>query len=386
MDDVSHLRKFLSPEIVFGFGARMLAGRYCRNFGISKALVVSDPGVYEAGWVDDVCNSLEEAGIYSVIYQNVTSNPREAEVLEGASVYLKENCTGIVAIGGGSPMDCAKGIGIVATNDRHILSFEGIDKIGVPGPPMICIPTTAGTASEVSQFSIILDQTRHIKIAIVSKKIIPDVALVDPETTTTMNDELSICTGMDALVHAFEAYVSLAHSPMTDANALQSVKLICEYLPGVHHAPGDKDARSNMLLGSMFAGLAFSNAILGAVHAMAHSLGGLLDLPHGLCNALLLEHVVSFNHEAASHRYLDLAEAMQLDVKRRSSEYQKDALVDKIYTFKSMLGITQRLSDVGVKEADIVPLAQKAVKDACIFTNPKTASPKEIAQIYEGAM
>lgn len=192
-------------------------------------------------------------------------------------------------------IDCAKGIGVASTNRKHMLEFKGVDHVPIPGPPFIAIPSTAGTSADVSQFAIINDTDRRCKFAIISKSVVPDVALIDPTTTTTMDPYLTACTGMDALVHAIEAFVSTAHSPLFDIHALEAIRLVCKHLPFAIRNPQDAEARGGMMLASLEAGLAFSNASLGAVHAMAHSLGGYLDLPHGECNVLLLDHVVAFN-------------------------------------------------------------------------------------------
>ena len=185
------LRKFVSPEFIFGKGALNLAGIYATNLGANKVLVVSDPGVIAAGWTGRVIKSLEDSGLSYALYSDVTSNPRAEEVMAGAGVYERKSCDVIVAVGGGSPMDCAKGIGIVSTNSGNILEFEGVDKIPVPGPPLICIPTTGGTSADVSQFAIITDLTRKVKISIISKMVVPDIALVDPVPTTTMSPHLT---------------------------------------------------------------------------------------------------------------------------------------------------------------------------------------------------
>ena len=293
-DDLS-LRKFVAPEIIFGSGARMLVGKYARQFSTRKALIVTDPGVIAAGWLKDVQTSLNEAEIPFHIFSNVKPNPRSGEVMEGAAVYREQNCNIIISIGGGSPMDCAKGIGIVVSNDMNILRFEGVDKIQLPVPPLIFIPTTAGTSADVSQFCIITNMEEQVKIAIVSKSVVPDIALIDPDTTMTMDPYLTACTGVDALVHAIEAYVSTGSGVLTDMYALEAIKLVKNYLPPLLIDQNNRELREKIMLGSMKAGLAFSNAILGAVHAMAHSLGGYLDLPHGECNAMLLEHVINYN-------------------------------------------------------------------------------------------
>jgi alcohol dehydrogenase class IV len=279
-DSALELRKFVAPEFVFGLDARRLVGRYAQNVGARKVLLVTDRELYTGTpWVEEAVATLVAADVPCVVFDRVSPNPRSAEVMAGAACYARERCNAVVAVGGGSVMDCAKGIGIVCSNGGSVLDFEGVDRIARPMPPLICIPTTSGTASEVSQFSIILDETRRTKIAIVSKAAVPDVGLVDPATTTTMDPYLTACTGMDALTHAVEAFVSNASSPITDLHALEAIRLIHEALPAVIAEPGDMLWRGRMMLGSLEAGLAFSNAILGAVHAMVvHAQDGLCDL------------------------------------------------------------------------------------------------------------
>ncbi|MGE4518008.1 MAG: alcohol dehydrogenase-like regulatory protein ErcA [Desulfobacteraceae bacterium] len=386
LKSIRSLRKFIAPEIIFGNGSRMLAGQYCRNFHTKKALVVSDPGVIKAGWADEVIQSLAESRINYTLFSDISPNPREHEVMTGAETYLAQKCDSIVAVGGGSPMDCAKGIGIVAANQGHILDYQGIDKISNPLPPMIFIPTTAGTSADVSQFAIIADTYELVKIAIVSKIILPDVALIDPETTLTMDKYLTACTGMDALVHAIEAFVSKASSPLTDVHALEAVRILTENLPKVYSDPDNIKARNSVMFGSMEAGLAFSNAILGAVHAMSHSLGGLMDLAHGECNSMLLEHVINYNFNSLPHRFSIIAESMSIDTRGLSQDQIRKKMFSKIRELKNITGITNTLKDTGVKSSDIPVLASKALNDACIVTNPKKAVKRDIEIIYEEAM
>lgn len=381
-----NIRKFLIPEILFGAGCRKLAGKYSRNLGISKALIVTDPGVVKTGLLEDVTESLMEQNVEYSVFQNVSPNPRDHEVMAGVQVYENEKCNGIIALGGGSPMDCAKGIGIVSTNKGNILQFTGVDKIGAPTPPLICIPTTAGTSSDVSQFSIILDSDEKVKIAIISKAIVPDISLIDPETTYSMDSYLVSATGVDALVHAIEAFVSKGRSSMTDLHALEAMKLIVKYLPMRYNDPNNIEAMEKMMMASMSAGLAFSNAILGAVHSMAHSLGGFLDLPHGECNAILLDNVVSINYDSAPERFDVIAEIFGLEFKNETAKERKKALTNRIIQFKKELGITKKLKDIGVKSSDIPVLAKKAHNDPCLLTNPKTLSVKDIEVIYEETM
>ncbi len=380
------IRKFVNPEIVFGAGSIDLAGQYARGYDAARVLVVTDPGVIAAGWTDRVVASLVKAGIDTTIFSDVSANPHDEEVMKGAELYHAADCDTIVAVGGGSPMDCAKGIAIVATNHCHILECEGVDKVHFPMPPLICIPTTAGTSADVSQFAIINNTKERVKIAIISKSTVPDVALVDPQATTSMGAYLTACTGIDALVHAIEAYVSNASSPMTDLHALQAVKLVHGNLLQAISSPQDREARCAMMLASLEAGLAFSNASLGAVHAMAHSLGGMLDLPHGECNALLLEHVVRFNFEAAPDRYCDIAGAMGIDLAGKDPDERCNTIVAAIRDFRQAAGISRNLAEAGVTKELIPALAAKAMKDACMVTNPRRPVQEDIEMIYDNAI
>lgn len=383
----SEMRKFVAPEFVFGPGALELVGQYAANCHARKVMLVTDPGVARAGWAGVAEKSLREAGIPSVLFDGVSPNPRDHEVMAGVEVYRGEMCDVIVAVGGGSPMDCAKGIGVVACNSgMHILDFEGVDQVPLPGPPMIFIPTTAGTSADISQFAIILDTGRRIKIAIVSKLVIPDVSLIDPRTTLSMDRSLTAATGMDALTHAVEAYVSNAGSPVTDLFALEAVRLVRGCLPETVSDPGNLAARTGMMHASLFAGLAFSNASLGMVHAMAHSLGGLLDSPHGECNAILLEHVVGFNYVSSASKYDRLAELMGVEMASLARENRGEALVRALQSFRMAVGVRHSLRDLGLRPDMLDRLAENAYQDPCLVTNPREASVQEIRECYERAI
>ena len=380
------IRKNVAPEFVLGTGALNLAGRYAENLSAQKALIVTDPGLIAAGWVSKVTNSLSQSNVESVVFSKVSPNPRDIEVMSGAELLMSSGCDLIVAIGGGSPIDCAKGIGIVATSGENILSFEGVDRIRIPGPPLICIPTTAGTAADISQFAIINDTARKVKIAIISKTMVPDVALIDPRTTTTMSADLTAATGIDALVHAIEAYVSTARSPITDLHALEAVRLVSTNLVQAIKRPDEMSHRDNMMLASVFAGLAFSNAGLGLVHAMAHSLGGLLDLPHGMCNALLLEYVLEFNYSSAPERYASLAKAFGVNVDGLSLSEQRIRFIEALYNLRKAVGLGHGFGELGVKTENIPTLANYALNDPCVATNPVKPRLQDIEQIYERAL
>ncbi len=385
-ENLLNLRRFIVPEFIYGQGAINLTNRHIKNFSAKKVLLVTDPGIIQAGWVKKVEENLMLERIQYVLFKDVTPNPKDYEVMAGVKVYKENGCDIIVAIGGGSPMDCAKGIGIVSTNDKNILEFEGVDEVSIPGPPLICIPTTAGTAADISQFAIITDSSRKVKIAVISKTVIPDVSLIDPETTTTMPSELTASTGMDALVHACEAYVSNMSSPVTDLVALEAIRLINENLIQVLNNPEDMKYRNNMMMASLLAGVAFSNASLGLVHSMAHSLGGLLDLAHGSCNAILLEHVIDFNFEDAPERYSNIGESLNLQLKKMNPGDRKSAILRKISELKKNAGINITLGELGVSKMDLEQLAYNAIKDPCLATNPRVPKLEDIKAIYERAL
>lgn len=380
------LRKFVAPECIFGNGSRYQTGAAIQKLGARRVLVVSDPGVIAAGWTAHVIQSLEERGISYTLYSDVSPNPRDAQVMAGAFLYKENQCDAIVVVGGGSPIDCAKGIGIVAANGGNILQYEGVDQIANAIPPLICIPTTAGSAADVSQFAIITDVSNKNKIAIISKTIVPDVALIDPETTTSMDPFLTACTGMDTLTHAVEAFVSNAHSPLTDVHAEKGIQLIHTHLRETIHNPLDLNLREKISFGCLEAGLAFSNASLGAVHAMAHSLGGFKDLPHGECNALLLDHVIEFNHNAVPARFRRVAELLDIDHRGMNDIEVKQSTLSSIRTLRKDVGISVSLGDLGVRTADIPELSEKAVNDPCLLTNPRDAEQRDIEVIYEEAL
>lgn len=370
------LRKIVIPEFIFGFNSRLLIGSYAKNLGAEKVLIVTDDGIINAGWLEDIVQSLSEHEIEYIVYRDVFPNPRECDVMLGADVFETEKCNFIIAVGGGSPMDCAKGIAIVVSNGGSVLDYEGVDLVPLPGPPLICIPSTAGTSADVSQFAIVSDTMRLVKIAIISKKVVPDLSLIDPVLLTTMGDYLTACTGMDALTHAIEAYVSNASSPITDLHALESVRLIRKSLIPLYENRRDESALRDMMMASLHAGIAFSNASLGAVHAMAHSLGGIFDLAHGECNSILLEHVIHRNYPFASERYDEIGRAFGL------AEPSRENLVSAISEMRKTLGIGGKI-EMKIQAQDVEKLAEFALADPCMVTNPVQYDKLEIIELYE---
>jgi len=386
MDSCLALRKFVIPEFIFGADARLLVSRYANNLHLKRVLLVSDAGVAKAGWTSEVAQLLETADIKTVTFLGVSPNPRDYEIMEGCRLYEAEHCEGIVAIGGGSAIDAAKGVGIVASNGRHILDYEGVDNIPLPMPPLIAIPTTGGTSADVSQFAIINDVSRRVKIAIISKSALADVALIDPLTLCTMDPLLTAATGMDALTHAIEAYVSNASSAITDEQAKQAIALLWKYLPLCIDNPTDVEARGNVMLASLLAGMAFSNASLGCVHAMAHSLGGYLDLPHGECNALLLPHVMEYNYSLASERYDCVGTLCDQNLQGLNSSERKKKIIAAICDLRRRVGITWTLGNKGLRPDDIAILSRNAIQDACNATNPRSPTANDLATIFHEAL
>lgn len=376
------LRKFVIPEIITGIGAGLLIARYLEHFGARKPMIVTDRNVRGLRWFQEVEKEISHHIRSHLVFDQVTPNPKDTEVMQGARLFLDEHCDLIVAIGGGSPMDCAKCISIVSTNGGHILDYEGVDEVKLPGPPLICIPTTAGTSADVSQFAIILDTGERVKKAIISKKVVPDLALIDPIPLMEMEPYLTACTGMDALTHAVEAYVSNAQSALTDVHALEAIRIITENIRDAVSEKRTIETMCNMMFGSIQAGLAFSNASLGAVHAMAHSLGGLYDFPHGECNSTLLGHVIEYNFESAPGRYRKIADQMGI-----STEGVPDSEVKK----ELSNGIEAMLADLNIQPfiilkdggKDIDRLAESALNDPCMVTNPRALTKVEVMEIYE---
>jgi alcohol dehydrogenase class IV len=383
---VFELRKFVAPEFIFGVGARHRAGLCARSLHAKRVLIVTDDGVAATGWLSELLDDLGAEAIDTRVFRDVTPNPRDHEVMAGVEIYRSTGCDVIIALGGGSAIDCAKGIAVVAANGGHILDFEGVDTIPLPGPPLICIPTMAGTAADISQFAIISDVARRTKIAIISKSVVPDVALVDPETTLSMPPYLTACTGLDALTHAIEAFVSSASSPVVDGHALEAIRGVKNHLLAAVANPLDLAAREQMMLSSLQAGLAFSNASLGATHAMAHSLGGYLDLPHGECNALLLEFVIDFNFHASEDRYLKIGEALGLEMSGGTRDDRLRRIQEDIRALRNAAGVHAGLAARGVTRGAVDDLAEHAIHDACIFTNPRRATTADLKTIYAEAL
>ncbi|MDC7713082.1 L-threonine dehydrogenase [Vogesella sp. LYT5W] len=377
---------FIPPVNLIGDGCLNDAMQAIRGYGFRHALIVTDAGLARAGVAAKVAALLQEQDIEATIFSGAQPNPTVANVEAGLALLRDKGCDCVISLGGGSPHDCAKGIALVATNGGHIGDYEGVDKSAKPQLPLIAINTTAGTASEMTRFCIITDQTRHIKMAIVDRNVTPILSVNDASLMLAKPAALTAATGMDALTHAIEAYVSTAATPITDACALQAVRLIAANLRTAVANGQDRHAREQMAYAQFLAGMAFNNASLGYVHAMAHQLGGFYDLPHGVCNALLLPHVEAFNASVAAGRLADVAAAMGEDVAALDAAAAAECCLAAIRRLAADIDIPASLSQLGVQEADIPLLAANALKDACGLTNPRPASQAEIEAIFRQAL
>jgi len=379
--------KFFIPSVnILGQDAVTEAIADIKTLGFKKALIVTDKPLVEMGLVEQVVSKLASSDIAAIVFDGVQPNPTTANVAAGLALLESNHCDFVISLGGGSPHDCAKGIALVATNGGHIKDYEGLDVSTKPQLPLVAINTTAGTASEMTRFCIITDEQRHIKMAIVDKHTTPLLSVNDPELMRLKPAGLTAATGMDALTHAIEAYVSTAANPITDACAIKAIELIKGHLVEAVDNGQNIQARDQMAYAQFLAGMAFNNASLGYVHAMAHQLGGFYDLPHGVCNALLLPHVQAYNAQVVPARLKDVAQAMGVDVSAMSDTDGANAALEAIKALSSAVKIPENLTQLGVKAEDIPTLADNALKDACGLTNPKQATHEEICQIFSNAL
>jgi len=379
---------FYIPTVtLMGVGAHKQLGSRVTALGGKKPLVVTDKGITATGITQQIVDQIKsDAKVDAVVYDETVPNPTDKNVSDGFDAFKRNGCDMIISLGGGSPHDCGKGIGILAGNGGRIQDYEGIDKSTKAMPPFIAVNTTAGTASEMTRFCIITDTSRKVKMAIVDWRVTPNIAINDPLLMVGMPASLTAATGMDALTHAVEAYVSTIATPVTDACALKAIELIAQNLRAAVANGEDLAARDNMAYAEYLAGMAFNNASLGHVHAMAHQLGGFYDLPHGVCNAILLPHVQRFNLIAKVDRFVDIALAMGEPVEGLSLRAAAEKALDSIIVLSRDVGIPRGLKELGVKEQDLKTMAENAQKDACGLTNPRRFRLQDVIDVYVTAM
>jgi alcohol dehydrogenase len=377
---------FIPSVTLMGVGSANEIGAKSAELGAKKVMIVTDAGLNKMGVAAKIAENIKAAGVEVIIYDGAEPNPTDKNVHDGVKVYVDNKCDFIVSLGGGSSHDCAKGIGLVTAGGGHIRDYEGVNKSKVPLTPLIAINTTAGTASEMTRFCIITNTDTHVKMAIVDWRVTPLVAIDDPVLMLGKPPALTAATGMDALTHAVEAYVSTIATPITDACAEKAIRLIADWLRPAVALGSNIQARDMMCYAQYLAGMAFNNASLGYVHSMAHQLGGFYNLPHGVCNAILLPAVCDFNMIACPDRFAEIAAFMGVETTGMSVTEAAAAGIESIRELSASIGIPAGLKDLKVKEEDFKVMAENAKKDACQLTNPRTATLDQVIDIFKAAM
>ncbi|MDH6428368.1 iron-containing alcohol dehydrogenase [Paenibacillus sp. FSL R7-0048] len=372
------------PSInIMGKGCLQEIGPYIQELKLKKALVVTDKFLMKSGIAGKLLTVLDEAEIEYAIYDEVKPNPTCKNVHDGVDYLKAQNCDYLISIGGGSPQDTAKAIGIIATNGGHIKEYEGVHKSKHKSLPIVAVNTTAGTSAEVTINYVITDEERKVKMVMVDKNSLATISVNDPELMVDKPAALTAATGMDALTHAIEALVTPGAYPVTDATALAAVELIFANLARTVKNGHDIEAREQMVYAIFLGGLAFNNAGLGYVHAMAHQLGGVYDLPHGVCNAMLLPFVEEENAKYVPEKFRSIAKAIGLNVENQTDKQCADFVIESIKALSKEVGIPAKLSELGVEEVDLDLLAENSMKDACAPGNPFIPTKEEVITLFK---
>lgn len=378
-------RMILNETSYFGAGAIENIVPEAKNRGFSKALIVTDKDLVKFNVVKKVTDLLDKEGMAYEIYDEVKANPTVNIVKAGVERFKAAGADYLIAIGGGSPIDTSKGIGIIINNPEFadVVSLEGVADTKKPCVPIIAVPTTAGTAAEVTINYVITDEEKKRKFVCVDPHDIPIVAVVDSDMMSSMPKGLTASTGMDALTHAIEGYTTLAAWELTDMMHLKAIEIIGRSLRSA--VANEPKGREDMALGQYVAGMGFSNVGLGVVHGMAHPLGAFYDTPHGIANAVLLPYVMEYNAPYTGEKFRDIAKAMGVDVKGMSQEEYRAAAVDAVRRLSKDVGIPEKLHEIGVKEEDLQALSEAAMADVCTGGNPRPCTVESILEIYKKA-
>lgn len=381
-------RFILNETSYFGRGAREVLSTEIKNRGFNKVLVVTDKTLLECGVAGKVTAELDNAGIAYEVFSELKSNPTVKNVQDGVEACKKAEADVIVAVGGGSAIDTAKGISIIMTNPEHadVVSLNGVVETKNHGLPIIALPTTAGTAAEVTINYVITDEERDVKMVCIDPHDIPVLAIVDTELMETMPKSIAAATGLDALTHAVEGYITKGANLMSDMFHMKAIQLIFENLPAAVNEK-NPEAVEKMGYAQYIAGMGFSNVGLGIVHSLAHQLGAVYDTPHGIANAILLPYVMEFNGEVCYERFREILLGLGItEAKEMSKEELISRMVSEIRELSEKVGVTQTVSEVGGKEEDLDMLAEKAFVDPCYGGNPRTASVEDLKNLYKAAM
>ncbi len=379
---------FLMPSVNF-FGPGVIAkiGDRAKMLNMHKPLIVTTEGLskIDNGPVKQTIASLEKAGVDYAVFTGAEPNPKIRNVQAGKKMYQDENCDSIITVGGGSAHDCGKGIGIVLTNGDDISKLAGIETLKNPLPPLMAVNTTAGTGSELTRHAVITNEKTHLKFVVVSWRNIPLVSFNDPMLMLDIPKDITAATGCDAFVQAIEPYVSVDHNPITDSQCKEAIQLIQTALPEVVANGHNIEARTKMVEAEMLAGMAFNNANLGYVHAMAHQLGGQYDAPHGVCCALLLTTVEEYNLIACPERFAELAKVMGFDTIGLTLYEAAQKSIDGMREMCRLVGIPSSIKEIGAKPEDFEMMAKNALKDGNAFSNPRKGTVEDIVKLYQKA-
>ena len=368
---------------IMGRGCINTIGEHIHSLGFKKALLVTDKFLSNSPILSKVTKPLDEIGVEYVVFDNVKPNPTVGNVEEGLALLKEKECDFIISLGGGSPQDAASGISILATNGGKMQDYEGMHKTKEKAMPVVAINTTAGTSAEITINYVITDEVRGVKMIMIDKNSLALMSVNDPELMVDKPANLTAATGIDALTHSIEALVTPGAYPVTDVMAEAAVKLIFENLPTAVRDGHNLDARENMVYAIFLAGMAFNNAGLGYVHAMAHQLGGLYDLPHGVCNAMLLPIVERENAKVVPKRFRRIAEVIGMNIDGKSDQACADYVIEQIKALSKEVGIPEKLSELGVNEVDLDKLAENSLLDACAGANPYLPTKEETIEMFK---
>ncbi|MDO7788182.1 iron-containing alcohol dehydrogenase [Desulforamulus aquiferis] len=375
----------LPTEIEFGPGSLYKLPKFIADFKVHKVMIVTDPGIVKAGILERISNVLAQAKINCVVFDQVESDPSTKTIEKIRDKAKLEEVDALIAVGGGSSIDAAKGTRLLLSNEGKLLDYAGLNKVKQKGIPLIAIPTTAGTGSEVTIFAVLTELEQDIKFTIASPYLAPDLSILDPELTLLLPPMMTAATGLDALTHAIEAYTSQASQPICDVIALESIRLIYRYLPQATTDGNNLEARTEMLKAQLLAGIAFNNTNLGLSHAIASPLGGHFHIPHGIANAIMLPYVMNFNVPAAPERYAKITEAMGICLMGKDiyeDAYEAPLAIGKLV---ELCGLPKKLRDVGATEEKLDDVARDALKSGMLKFNIRKASEKQIRQILQEA-
>jgi len=376
---------FMPTRVECGNGISNKTGEMISELGINRVLIVTDKGIRSANLLDGIEKSLQAVHLEYEIYDEIEPNPSDDTIHKGTNYLKQYKSEAVLAVGGGSSIDTAKGIAAMATNPGHIFDYEGVGKIKIPPLPIIAIPTTAGTGSEVTASTVVTNKKTLFKLAVISPKLFPSLAILDPALTLHLPQGITAATGMDALTHAIESYTSKSANPVSQGFAIQAIKMIGEHLPKTYFVGTDIESREKMLVGSMIAGVAFSQSLLGNVHAISHTFGGVFNIPHGIANAALLPFVMKYNLPACAVQYKDIAIALGADVSGLSTQLAAEKAIDIVIQMNRSMNIPLNIKDLGVSLDHLPKLVTDSMRSGNVLRNPRLTNAADIQLIIEKA-